>query len=144
MKRHNEDIFTNFSDLKVYCVFSLESPHRGDSIEYTQRTIINIKKKAIPNYSKYNNVCSYGIFLLGTQERVRKSSKQPWYSSHRCLRQRNSIVIVNTATMLRQRKLIIQKTDKVKKDIKTKQINGSISHKQYSLKSLRNGLWMDE
>ena len=48
------------------------------------------------------------------------------------------------ATVLRQRKLIIQKTDKVKKDIKTKQRNGSISHKQYSLKSLRNGLWMDE
>ena len=46
------------------------------------------------------------------------------------------------ATVLRQRKLIIQKTDKVKKDIKTKQRNGSISHKQYSLKSLR--LWMDE
>ena len=48
------------------------------------------------------------------------------------------------ATVLRQRMLIIQKTDKVKKDIKTKQINGSISHKQYSIKSLRNGLWMDE
>ena len=47
------------------------------------------------------------------------------------------------ATVLRQRKLK-KKTDKVKKDIKTKQINGSISHKQYSLKSLRNGLWMDE
>ena len=48
------------------------------------------------------------------------------------------------ATVLRQRQLIIQKTDKVKKDIKTKQRNGSISHKQYSLKSLRNELWMDE
>ena len=34
-------------------------------------------------------------FLLGTQERVRKSSKQPWYLSHRCLRHRRSIVIVN-------------------------------------------------
>ena len=48
------------------------------------------------------------------------------------------------ATVLRKRKLIIQKTDKIKKDIKRKQINGSISHKQYSLKSLRNGLWVDE
>ena len=49
------------------------------------------------------------------------------------------------ATVLRQRKLIIQKTDKVKKDIKIKQINGSISHKQYSLKSLRNDCgWMND
>ena len=30
------------------CVFSLESPHRGDSSEYTQHTIFNIKKKNQP------------------------------------------------------------------------------------------------
>ena len=30
-------------------MFSLESPHRGDSSEYTQHTIINIKKKTILN-----------------------------------------------------------------------------------------------
>ena len=35
--------------------------------------IINIKKKITLNYPKYNNVCSYGIFFLGTQERVRNS-----------------------------------------------------------------------
>ena len=39
----------------------------GDSNEYTQHIII-IKKKITQNYPKYNNVCSYGIFLLGTQE----------------------------------------------------------------------------
>ena len=46
-------------------MFSLKSPHRGDSNEYTQHAIINIKKKIKLNYPKYNNVCSYGIFPLG-------------------------------------------------------------------------------
>ena len=54
-------------------MFSLESPHRGDSNEYTKHTIFNIEKKITLNYSKYNNVCSYGTFFLGTQERVRNS-----------------------------------------------------------------------
>ena len=39
-------------------MFSLESPHRGDSNEYTQQTIININTKITLNYPKYNNVCS--------------------------------------------------------------------------------------
>ena len=51
-------------------MFSSESPHRGDSNEYTQHTIINIKKKIALNYPKYNNVCSYGNFSLGTQEQA--------------------------------------------------------------------------
>ena len=41
--------------MKVCCVFSLESPHRGDFKEYryTQYTIFNIKKKKITiNYPK--------------------------------------------------------------------------------------------
>ena len=37
--------------------------NRGDSNEYTQHAIINIKKKNTLNYSKYNNVSSYGIFF---------------------------------------------------------------------------------
>ena len=45
--------------MKVCCVFSLESPHRGDSNEYKQHTSINIIKKITLNYSKYNNVSSY-------------------------------------------------------------------------------------
>ena len=48
--------------MKACCVFSLESPHRGDSIEYTQHAIINMKKKITLNHPKCNNVCSYGIF----------------------------------------------------------------------------------
>ena len=55
--------------MKVYCVFSLESPHRGDSNEYTQYTIFNIKKKLPVNYPKS---AAMGIFR-GTQERVRTS-----------------------------------------------------------------------
>ena len=46
------DIFSIFFNMKVCCVFSLESPHRGDSNEYTQYTIFNIKMKIILNYSK--------------------------------------------------------------------------------------------
>ena len=60
--------------MKVCCVLSLELPHRGDSNEYTQHNIFNIKQKPTRKYPKYNNVCSYGIlFLLGTPERVRNS-----------------------------------------------------------------------
>ena len=51
-------------------MFSLESPHRGDSNEYTQYTIFNIKKKKITlNYPKSAAM----VFFQGTQERVRNS-----------------------------------------------------------------------
>ena len=63
------DIFSIFFNMNVCCVFSFESPNQCDSNDYTQHTIINIK--ITRNYPKYNNVCSYEIFLLGTQERVR-------------------------------------------------------------------------
>ena len=46
------DILSAFFNMKVCCVFSLESPHRGDSNEYTQHTIINIKRKNTLNYPK--------------------------------------------------------------------------------------------
>ena len=35
--------------MKVCCVLSLESPHRGDFNEYTQHTVINIKEKITQN-----------------------------------------------------------------------------------------------
>ena len=44
VRRHNRDIFSIFFNMKVCCVFSLKSPHRGDFNEYIQHTIINIKK----------------------------------------------------------------------------------------------------
>ena len=42
------DIFSIFFNMKVCCVFSLESPHQGDSNEYTKHTIFNINKKNRP------------------------------------------------------------------------------------------------
>ena len=48
-------------------MFSLESPHRGDSNEYTQYTIFNIKITI-----NYPNSAAMGVFP-GTEERVRNS-----------------------------------------------------------------------
>ena len=62
--------FSVFCNMKVYCVFLLESLHRGDSNEYTQYTNFNIKKDDHP---KLSQICSYGIFFQGTQEQVRNS-----------------------------------------------------------------------
>ena len=50
-------------------MFSLESPHRGDSNVFAQYTIFNIKKKITLNYPKSG---AKG-FVQGTQERVRNS-----------------------------------------------------------------------
>ena len=68
---HNRDIFSIFLNMKVYCVFSLESPHRGDSNVYTQYTIFVIKTKIAPDYSKS---AAMGFFPRDS----RTSSKQPW------------------------------------------------------------------
>ena len=50
-------------NMKVCCVFSLESPHQGDSNEYTQYNIFNIKKKITLNYPKSAAMgfCSKGL-----------------------------------------------------------------------------------
>ena len=48
----NRDIVSVFLNMEVCCVFSLESPHQGDSNENTQHGIIAIKMKIteiIPN-----------------------------------------------------------------------------------------------
>ena len=42
----------DFFNMKVCSVFSLGSPHQGDSNENTQYTIFNIKKKITLNYPK--------------------------------------------------------------------------------------------
>ena len=39
------NIFSIFFNMKVYCLFSLELPHRGDSNENIQYTIFNMEKK---------------------------------------------------------------------------------------------------
>ena len=48
---YNRDVFSIFFNMKVYCVFSLESPQRGDSNEYTQYTISQYKKETHPKLS---------------------------------------------------------------------------------------------
>ena len=40
---HNRDKFLIFFNMKVYCMFSLESPHQGESNENTQYIIFNLK-----------------------------------------------------------------------------------------------------
>ena len=59
----------DFFHIKVCFVFSLESPHRGSSNEYTQYTILDIKKKITLNYTRS---AAMGFFQ-GTQERVPNS-----------------------------------------------------------------------
>ena len=59
------DIFSILFNMKVCCVFSLESPHRGDSNEYTQYTIFNIKTITL-NYAKSATMG----FFVGTRARV--------------------------------------------------------------------------
>ena len=49
--RHIGIFFSISFDMKVYCVFSLESPHRGDSNEYTQYTNFNMKNEIHPKLS---------------------------------------------------------------------------------------------
>ena len=66
------DIFSVCFNMKVCCVFSLESPHRGDSNEYTQYTIFNMNKKNTINYPKS---AATGFFFPRDS---RMSSKQPW------------------------------------------------------------------
>ena len=48
-------------------MFSLELPRRGDSNEYTQYTLFNLKKKISLNYSKS---AAMGFFFKETQDRV--------------------------------------------------------------------------
>ena len=64
------DILSDFFNMKVCCVFSLELPHRGDSNEHTQYAIINIKRKITLDYPK---TAAMGFLFQGTHERVRNS-----------------------------------------------------------------------
>ena len=69
--RHIRNIFSIFFNMKLCCVLSLESPHRGDSSEYKQYTIFNIKKKITLNYTKS---AALGFFSRDS----RMNSQQPW------------------------------------------------------------------
>ena len=52
-------------------MFSLESPHGGDSNEYTQYTMFNLKRKIDLNYLRS---AAMGFFPKDSIT----SSKQPW------------------------------------------------------------------
>ena len=62
--------FRFFFTMEVCCVVSLESPHRGDSNEYTQYTILNIKRKIAQSYPK-------SAAMRFSPRDSRTSSKQP-------------------------------------------------------------------
>ena len=59
-----------FCNKKVCCVFSLEWPHWGDSKEYTQYTVFNIKKK---NHTKLSQICNQGIFSQGPKNEFKRA-----------------------------------------------------------------------
>ena len=48
-------------------MFSLESPHPGNSNEYTHYTIFQYVKKK-KNKHKLSQICSYGIFSKGLND----------------------------------------------------------------------------
>ena len=56
--------------MKVYCVFSSESPQRGDSNEYTQNTISQYKKE---NHPKLSQICNYGICSKGLKNEFERA-----------------------------------------------------------------------
>ena len=70
IRKHKKDIFSIFCNIKICCVFSLESPHRGVSNEITQYTIFNMKKKITLNYLKS---AATGLFSKGLKNRVLNS-----------------------------------------------------------------------
>ena len=62
-------------NMKVCCVFSLESPHRCDSNEYTQHNHYQYKKRKSPEIIR-NTIMSAALefFIMDS----RTSSKKPW------------------------------------------------------------------
>ena len=51
-------------------MFSLDSPHRGDSNEYTQYTIFNMNKKNTLNYPKS---AAMGFFSKGLKDEFERA-----------------------------------------------------------------------
>ena len=51
-------------------MFTLESPHRGDSNEYTQFTIFQYEKEKHP---KFSQICSYGILSKGLKNEFERA-----------------------------------------------------------------------
>ena len=79
VRKHKRDLFSIFFNKKTCCVFSLELPHRGDSNEYTQYTICNIKTKITLRFSKS---AAMGLFPRG--KRVISVQATEWLLSAVC------------------------------------------------------------
>ena len=56
--------------MNVYCVFTLESPHRGDSNKYTQYTIFQYEKKKTLSYSKS---AAMGFYSKGLKNEFKRA-----------------------------------------------------------------------
>ena len=59
-------IFSNYFNMKVCCVFSLASPHRGDSNEYTQYKVYCVFSSESPHRGDSNEYTQYTIFPVNT------------------------------------------------------------------------------
>ena len=57
-------MFSIIFNMKVCCMVSLASPHQGDSNEYTQYTIFNIKKNKTLNCFLLCYSMTYRDFLV--------------------------------------------------------------------------------
>ena len=70
---HNNDISLSFSNMKVCCVYLLESPHGGDSNEHTQHNLAMLTRKLLEIIPNSKSLQLWDFILLGTQERVQNS-----------------------------------------------------------------------
>ena len=57
----------------VCCMFSLESPHQGDSSEY--KTVYHFQYKK-ENHTKLSQICSYGFFSRDSKTSLKQPCKQ--------------------------------------------------------------------
>ena len=91
--------------MKVYCVFSLESPQWGDSNDNTQYTI----SQYIKNHPKLSQVCNYGIFFKGPKNEFEwsvvnePSVFEHWSSTVVYSRLSMSLALISQITLLLQR-----------------------------------------
>ena len=59
--------------MMVCCVFSLESPHRGDSYECTKQTIMNIKKESHPKLPHLQCLQLWNYLCKGLKNGIEKA-----------------------------------------------------------------------
>ena len=75
--------FFDFLNMKVCCVFSLESPHRGDSNGYTQHTIINITRMVVHGQLVEPVVCLSDLYYVFLLDIVRNTRQNLWTMIYR-------------------------------------------------------------